>query len=60
MAQVLQSHRDEVWYLQFSNNGKHLASSSNDKTAIIWEVIQLCDCLWKCLTVLLFGGLVGD
>lgn len=37
-TQVLQSHQDEVWYLQFSNNGKYLASSSNDKSAIIWEV----------------------
>lgn len=37
-TQVLQSHQDEVWCLQFSNNGKYLASSSNDKSAIIWEV----------------------
>ncbi|XP_042478239.1 WD repeat-containing protein 26 homolog isoform X2 [Macadamia integrifolia] len=36
--QVLQAHRDEVWYLQFSHNGKYLASSSNDRSAIIWEV----------------------
>ncbi|XP_042508321.1 WD repeat-containing protein 26 homolog [Macadamia integrifolia] len=36
--QVLQEHRDEVWYLQFSHNGKYLASSSNDRSAIIWEV----------------------
>ncbi|KAJ6796275.1 WD repeat-containing protein 26-like isoform X1 [Iris pallida] len=36
--QVLQGHQDEVWYLQFSNNGKYLASASNDKSAIIWEV----------------------
>ncbi|XP_020270326.1 WD repeat-containing protein 26-like isoform X3 [Asparagus officinalis] len=36
--QVLQSHRNEVWYLQFSNTGKYLASASNDKSAIIWEV----------------------
>lgn len=36
--QVLRSHEDEIWYLQFSNNGKYLASSSNDKSAIIWEV----------------------
>ncbi|KAJ8467226.1 hypothetical protein OPV22_029778 [Ensete ventricosum] len=37
-AQVLQEHHDEVWFLQFSNHGKYLASSSNDKSAIIWEV----------------------
>ncbi|RWV93279.1 hypothetical protein GW17_00044280 [Ensete ventricosum] len=35
---VLQEHHDEVWFLQFSNQGKYLASSSNDKSAIIWEV----------------------
>ncbi|XP_068654312.1 WD repeat-containing protein 26 homolog isoform X2 [Aristolochia californica] len=37
-VQVLQAHHDEVWFLQFSNNGRYLASSSNDRTAIIWEV----------------------
>ncbi|PIA30235.1 hypothetical protein AQUCO_05700146v1 [Aquilegia coerulea] len=36
--QVLQAHRDEVWFLQFSHNGKYLASSSNDGSVIIWEV----------------------
>ncbi|KAK1326578.1 Protein SPA1-RELATED 3 [Acorus calamus] len=38
--QVLQAHSDEVWFLKFSNNGKYLASASNDKTAIIWEVSE--------------------
>ncbi|XP_008775985.1 WD repeat-containing protein 26 homolog [Phoenix dactylifera] len=37
-VQVLQAHNDEVWFLQFSNNGKYLASSSSDRSAIIWEV----------------------
>ncbi|KAJ9691742.1 hypothetical protein PVL29_013818 [Vitis rotundifolia] len=36
--QVLQAHCDEVWFLQFSHNGKYLASSSKDRSAIIWEV----------------------
>ncbi|KAF5198949.1 Wd repeat-containing protein 26-like protein [Thalictrum thalictroides] len=36
--QVLHAHRDEVWFLQFSHNGNYLASSSNDGSAIIWEV----------------------
>ncbi|ERN15863.1 WD repeat-containing protein 26 isoform X2 [Amborella trichopoda] len=36
--QVLDDHEDEVWYLQFSNKGKYLASSSRDCTAIIWMV----------------------
>ncbi|KAJ0657445.1 putative transcription factor WD40-like family [Helianthus annuus] len=38
MLQILQEHQDEVWYLQFSHNGKYLASSSSDNSAIIWEV----------------------
>ncbi|XP_076885275.1 WD repeat-containing protein 26 homolog [Bidens hawaiensis] len=37
-VQVLHDHRDEVWYLKFSKNGKYLASSSSDCSAIIWEV----------------------
>ncbi|KAH0983765.1 hypothetical protein GBA52_010942 [Prunus armeniaca] len=36
--QILQAHSDEVWFLQFSHNGKYLASSSSDRLAIIWEV----------------------
>ncbi|KAH6780971.1 transducin family protein / WD-40 repeat family protein [Perilla frutescens var. hirtella] len=37
--QVLQEHNDEVWFLQFSHNGKYLASSSGDRLVIIWEVM---------------------
>ncbi|XP_012437285.1 WD repeat-containing protein 26 homolog [Gossypium raimondii] len=36
--QILQAHTDEIWFLQFSHNGKYLASSSHDCSAIIWEV----------------------
>ncbi|KAL6553574.1 hypothetical protein OROGR_007416 [Orobanche gracilis] len=36
--QILQEHSDEVWFLQFSYDGKHLASSSRDCHVIIWEV----------------------
>ncbi|KAJ6796682.1 WD repeat-containing protein 26-like isoform X1 [Iris pallida] len=36
--QILQAHHGEVWFLQFSNHGKYLASSSSDKSAVIWEV----------------------
>ncbi|KAL6527716.1 hypothetical protein OROMI_029527 [Orobanche minor] len=36
--QVLTYHRNEVWFVQFSNNGEYLASSSSDCTAIIWKV----------------------
>ncbi|XP_010906218.1 WD repeat-containing protein 26 homolog [Elaeis guineensis] len=37
-TQVLHGHHDEIWFLQFSNNGKYLASSSSDRSVIIWEV----------------------
>ncbi|XP_073001761.1 WD repeat-containing protein WDS homolog isoform X1 [Typha latifolia] len=37
-SQVLYDHKNEVWFLQFSNNGRYLASSSSDCTAIIWTV----------------------
>ncbi|KAJ0037883.1 hypothetical protein Pint_21942 [Pistacia integerrima] len=36
--QILEAHTDEVWFLQFSHDGKYLASSSKDQSAIIWEV----------------------
>ncbi|KAJ4887698.1 transducin family protein / WD-40 repeat family protein [Raphanus sativus] len=36
--QILSEHTDEVWFLAFSNDGKYLASSSKDKTAILWEM----------------------
>ncbi|KAG4169367.1 hypothetical protein ERO13_A12G086100v2 [Gossypium hirsutum] len=36
--QILPAHTDEIWFLQFSHNGKYLASSSHDCSAIIWEV----------------------
>ncbi|VAI13753.1 unnamed protein product [Triticum turgidum subsp. durum] len=44
---VLREHGDEVWFLQFSNNGKYLASSSNDKSAIIWKVDEDVELLLK-------------
>ncbi|KAJ9563694.1 hypothetical protein OSB04_008854 [Centaurea solstitialis] len=37
-VQILTDHHNEVWYLQYSKNGKYLASSSSDHSAIIWEV----------------------
>ncbi|KAF5937552.1 hypothetical protein HYC85_025058, partial [Camellia sinensis] len=38
--QILHDHKHEVWFVQFSNNGEHLASSSCDCSAIIWKVLQ--------------------
>lgn len=38
--QVLDAHDDEVWFVQFSHDGKYLATASKDQTAIIWEVIS--------------------
>ncbi|KAI3457672.1 hypothetical protein Pfo_014335 [Paulownia fortunei] len=35
--QILKEHTAEVWFLQFSHNGKYLASSSSDCLVIIWE-----------------------
>lgn len=37
-VQILSQHDNEVWFVQFSNNGEYLASSSSDCTAIIWTV----------------------
>ncbi|XP_022851578.1 WD repeat-containing protein WDS homolog isoform X2 [Olea europaea var. sylvestris] len=36
--QTLTNHMNEVWFVQFSNYGQYLASSSSDCTAIIWNV----------------------
>ncbi|KAF9260213.1 WD40 repeat-like protein [Marasmius fiardii PR-910] len=35
---ILTGHRDEVWNIEWSHDGKFLASASRDKTAIIWRV----------------------
>nr|XP_043635995.1 WD repeat-containing protein WDS homolog isoform X2 [Erigeron canadensis] len=39
-VQILLDHKNEVWFVQFSNNGNYLASSSSDCTAIIWKVLE--------------------
>ncbi|CAN1199846.1 WD repeat-containing protein 26 homolog [Linum perenne] len=36
--QILEEHSGEVWFIKFSHNGKYLASTSDDQSAIIWEV----------------------
>ncbi|CAL1361563.1 unnamed protein product [Linum trigynum] len=38
--QILTEHKNEVWFVQFSNNGEYLASSSSDCTAIVWKVME--------------------
>lgn len=45
--QTLQEHSGEVWFLQFSHDGKYLASASADCSAIIWEVKQDCQVALK-------------
>ncbi|CAI0426714.1 unnamed protein product [Linum tenue] len=37
---ILTEHKNEVWFVQFSNNGEYLASSSSDCTAIVWKVME--------------------
>ncbi|OMO90532.1 hypothetical protein CCACVL1_07348 [Corchorus capsularis] len=39
-VQILTDHSNEVWFVQFSNYGEYLASSSSDCTAIIWKVME--------------------
>jgi hypothetical protein len=35
---ILAEHLDEVWRLEWSHDGRFLASASQDKTAIIWKI----------------------
>eukprot|EP00958_Prasinococcus_capsulatus_P015250 scaffold1626_cov372-Prasinococcus_capsulatus_cf.AAC.4 len=46
-AIVLEEHTDEVWHVQFSHNGKFVASASKDHTAIIWEIVSPVDVRMK-------------
>ncbi|VAH04071.1 unnamed protein product [Triticum turgidum subsp. durum] len=40
-TQILCAHKNEVWFVRFSNDGNYLASSSSDCTAIIWKMINV-------------------
>lgn len=35
---ILKDHTDEIWRLEFSHDGKWLATAGRDQTAIIWNV----------------------
>lgn len=37
-SNILKVHTDEVWQIEWSHDGRYLASASKDQTAIIWEV----------------------
>ncbi|KAI3616667.1 wd domain-containing protein [Moniliophthora roreri] len=40
---ILTGHTDEVWNLEWSHDGRYLASASKDKTAIIWQINESGD-----------------
>lgn len=35
---ILQEHADEVWNIQWSHDGRYLASASKDKAVFIWHI----------------------
>ncbi|KZV92176.1 WD40 repeat-like protein [Exidia glandulosa HHB12029] len=35
---ILAEHEDEVWHVQWSHDGRSLASASKDRNAIIWSI----------------------
>ncbi|KAG9102164.1 hypothetical protein FS749_014943 [Ceratobasidium sp. UAMH 11750] len=37
-SHILAEHTDEVWRLEWSHDGRYLASTSQDKTVIIWRI----------------------
>jgi hypothetical protein len=40
LAQVLTDHKDEVWAVQFSSDGKWMATASKDGSALLWSVSE--------------------
>jgi WD40 repeat protein len=43
---ILSHHEDEVWHVQWSHDGRYLASASKDKTAIIWKIGVCKNVVW--------------
>ena len=39
-AQTLKGHTSEVWHLQFSHDGKMLATCGRDCTVVLWDVLD--------------------
>ncbi len=39
-SQILEAHTSEVWHLQFSHNGKMLATCGRDNKVILWDIIE--------------------
>jgi len=37
-VEILTDHKDEVWFVQFSNDGTRLATGSKDFTVIVWDL----------------------
>lgn len=48
VIRVFDDHTDEVWFAQFSPNGKYLATGSADGTALIYD-LSLIPEIWKYL-----------
>lgn len=46
-AQVLTNHKDEVWAVQFSSDGKWMATASKDGSALLWAVTEQGTVLFK-------------
>ena len=45
MTHVVHGHSDEVWRVEFSHNGKYLASAGADGSVMIWKATENFD-LW--------------
>ena len=54
-SNILGVHTDEVWQIEWSHDGKYLASASKDQTAIIWEVgVSINEVFFHLLSLIMF------